>query len=177
MPTEPARSWTADRQRATILHRGPLERLLDQCEQLARGFAPGPALMPGLIPNGVPAGLHRLNAVKPSTRRALYSRLERARFYLHAHLDRAVPLRELAVVAGLSKFHLARYFRLVFDTPPAAYHRRLRLERAAEFLAAGAGSVADAAELVGYSDGVALCHAFRKQFGEPPRIWAERATS
>ncbi|MFP5330567.1 MAG: helix-turn-helix domain-containing protein [Alphaproteobacteria bacterium] len=153
---------------------GALDRLLARYGQLLDPFAPGLALAPGLVPAGKTDAVDRLGAVKPSTRRALLHRLERARSHLHAHLDRAIPLDELASVAGLSKFHLARYFRCVFDSPPAAYHRRLRLKRAAEFLAAGGGSVADAAELVGYSDGVALCHAFRKQFGEPPRDWSAR---
>jgi len=126
--------------------------------------------------HGPPPG-DQLGVVKPSTRRDLVLRIERARAHLHNHLDRAVPLRELAVVAGISQFHLARYFALLFACPPAAYHRRLRLHRAAEFLAAGDGSVADAAELIGYSDAVALCHAFRKQFGEAPRRWSARMSA
>ena len=121
-----------------------------------------------------PAPVDTLGVVKPSTRRDILQRVELARAHLHAHLDRAVPLRELAAIAGLSQFHLARHFAHLLACPPAAYHRRLRLRRAAEFLAAGAGSVADAAELIGYSDAVALCHAFRKQFGEAPRRWSAR---
>jgi AraC-like DNA-binding protein len=138
---------------------------------------PVAALAPGLVERGPPAPADRLGVVKPSTRHDLLRRIERARDHLHAHLDRAVPLRELASVAGLSQFHLARYFSRLFQCPPAAYHRRLRLRRAAEYLVAGAGSVADAAELVGYSDSVALCHAFRKQFGEAPRRWAARTAN
>ena len=92
--------------------------------------------------------------------------------------NRTIALAELASVARLSQFHLARYFRRAFGAAPIAYHRALRLERAADFLSRGEGSVARAAELIGYSDAVALSHAFRKHFGAPPQRYAmgRRAT-
>lgn len=121
------------------------------------------------------AAIDSLKAAKPSTRRNLYQRLERARAHLHEHLDRSVTLAELGSIAGLSQFHLARYFKLAFGAAPIAYHRKLRLGRAADLLAAGAGSVAEAAEAAGYSDATALSHAFRKQFGRAPQQWAMAA--
>ena len=117
------------------------------------------------------AAIESLRAAKPSTRRELYQRIERARAHLHENDDRSVSLTELASIAGLSQFHLARYFKLAFGTAPIAYHRGLRLARAAEFLAAGAGSVAEAADAAGYSDQTALSHAFRKHYGVPPQQW------
>ena len=121
------------------------------------------------------AAIECLKTAKPSTRRHIFQRLERARGHLHEHSDRPVLLAELASVAGLSQFHLARYFKLAFGEAPIAYHRRLRLNRAAEILAAGAGSVAVAAEAAGYSDATALSHAFRKHFGQAPQQWAMAA--
>jgi AraC-like DNA-binding protein len=116
--------------------------------------------------------MSRLKATKPSTRRELFQRLERARTYLHDHPDRSVSLLELAGVARLSQFHLARYFKLAYGKAPIAYHREMRLGMAADFLASGAGSVAEAAEATGYSDQTALSHAFRKHYGKPPQQWA-----
>jgi AraC-like DNA-binding protein len=118
------------------------------------------------------AAMAKLKAAKASTRRELFQRLERARNHLHEHDHRNVTLAELAGVARLSQFHLARFFKLAFGSSPIAYHRRLRLERAARLLAAGASSVADAAEASGYSDATALSHAFRRQFGAAPQQWA-----
>jgi AraC-like DNA-binding protein len=114
----------------------------------------------------------RLPAAKPSTRQELWQRLERARGHLHRILDRVVSLEELAGIATLSPFHLARHFKLAFGVSPIAYHRILRLERAARLLSSGAVSVAEAAERTGYSDAVALTHAFRRHFGQSPRRWA-----
>ena len=119
------------------------------------------------------AAMDGVKAAKLSTRRELYRRLERARAFLHAHDDRNVTLGEMAAVAGLSQFHLARYFKDAFGESPISYHRGLRLNRAADLLAAGA-SVADAAEAAGYSDPVALSHAFRRKYGSPPQHWTQQ---
>jgi len=120
------------------------------------------------------AAIEALHAVKASTRRALYQNLERARDHLHACDSRAVPLAELAQVAGLSQFHLARYFRLAFGQSPIAYHRALRLDRAIAALEQGA-SVSSVAEAAGYSDASALSPASRRGFGRPPQHWIARA--
>jgi AraC-like DNA-binding protein len=117
------------------------------------------------------AAIEALKVVKASTRQSLFQRLERARGFLHANDSRSVALGELAAVANLSQFHLARYFRLAFGQPPIAYHRDLRLKRAAEFLSREEGTIAEAADIAGYSDSVSLCHAFRRRFGKAPRAW------
>jgi AraC-like DNA-binding protein len=119
------------------------------------------------------AAIAGLKAAKPSTRRELYRRLERARAFLHENDGRGVTQSEMAHVAGLSQFHLARYFKDAFGASPISYHRALRLERAAALLAAG-GSVAQAAEAAGYSDQVALSHAFRRKYGSPPHLWTQQ---
>jgi len=119
------------------------------------------------------AAIDGLKAAKPSTRRELYRRLERARGFLHDHDHRNVTLGEMASIAGLSQFHLARYFKAAFGQAPITYHRDLRLARAAELLRVG-HSVAAVAEATGYSDQVALSHAFRRRYGAPPQSWTQR---
>lgn len=119
------------------------------------------------------AAIDALKAAKPATRHELYRRLERARGFLHDHDDRNVTLGEMASVAGLSQFHLARYFKAAFGRAPISYHRDLRLSRAAELLRDG-HSVASAAEATGYSDQVALSHAFRRRYGAPPQSWTQQ---
>lgn len=161
----------------------PLGRALTEYgHRIANDPACGPALAPKIVAqvgaaiegplgacNVAAAGL---DTAKPSTRRDILQRLERARAHLHDNLDRNIALAELASVARLSQFHLARYFKRAFGSAPIAYHRALRLERAAEYLSRGEGSVAQAAQLIGYSDAVALSHAFRKHFGQPPQRYA-----
>ncbi len=117
------------------------------------------------------AAMGALKAAKASTRRDLFQRLERARGFLHDQDHRSVSLGELAAFAGLSQFHLARYFKTAFGEAPIAYHRSLRLKRAASLLREGAG-LAQTADAVGYSDAVALSHAFRREYGQAPQQWA-----
>ena len=118
------------------------------------------------------AAIEGLKAAKASTRRELSQRLERARGFLHANEDRQVQLSELSSVAGLSQFHLARYFKMAFGQSPISYHRGLRLARAVQMMDAQADcSVADLAQATGYSDEVALTHAFKRRFGKPPKQW------
>jgi AraC-like DNA-binding protein len=116
--------------------------------------------------------MEALGVVKASTRRELYQRLECARGHLHDHPDRAVSLAELGRTVGLSQFHLARFFKMAFGAAPIAYHRVLRLERAAALLMSGNHTLSEVAELTGYSDEVALSHAFRRHYGKPPQSWA-----
>ena len=112
--------------------------------------------------------LERLACVKRSTRIETLQRVERARCYIHAHADRGLTLEEVASRAALSRFHLTRSFADVFGLPPLAYHRRLRLDRAARLLRADAASATDIAAELGYASLSAFTRAFRQHFGVPP---------
>ena len=158
--------------------------LLDHGRRIAADPALGARLADDLVARVVAAlaeplaesraAMDGLNVAKAATRRELHRRLERARGFLHAHDHRTVALGEMAAAAGLSQFHLARYFKAAFGRSPIAYHRGLRLARAADLLAGGGCSVAEAADASGYSDQVALSHAFRRHYGAPPQAWATR---
>jgi AraC-like DNA-binding protein len=186
------RDWTTDPVlgRTVALSAGTSamgRKLLEYGRQIALNPSLGAQLAPAIVQsvgeslegplNESKAAMERLNAAKASTRRELFQRLDCARAHLHDHPDRAVTLTELAGVARLSQFHLARYFKLAFGQAPIAYHRAIRLERAARFLASGCGSVAEAAEASGYSDQTALSHAFSRHYGKPPQQWAMTARS
>jgi AraC-like DNA-binding protein len=112
--------------------------------------------------------MERLGAVKASTRRELFNRLESARAYLHDNRDRAVPLNELASIAAMSSFQLTRYFSLAFGDPPSRYHRRVRLHDAAERLQRRDASITEIAFGAGYGELSAFTHAFSREFGCPP---------
>lgn len=110
----------------------------------------------------------QLGARKPAVRIELLRRVERARSYLHAHLDRSVSLDELAATAALSKYHLSRSFRLAYGHGPAAYHTRLRLDAARQTLSREDLSLTEIALRFGFADAASLSHAFRRVFGSSP---------
>lgn len=129
-------------------------------DQVGRGLAP---LMIETL-----AALDALPGLKASTRYENLRRLHLARAYLHDVTDRAVDLPELAAHAGMSRFQLLRYFRDCFGTPPAAYHRRLRLRRVRDAVERDGLTWAQAAQRCGFPDGSSLSHAYKRAFGCSP---------
>jgi AraC-like DNA-binding protein len=118
-------------------------------------------------------GLAAIDAAGSVTRRDLYTRLDRARAFLHDNPHRPVPLDELARVAALSQFHLLRSFKAAFGAPPAAYHRRLRLEQAAVELLKGARAPGSIGQSYGFGDIRSFRRAFVGRFGCSPKLYAQ----
>lgn len=71
--------------------------------------------------------------VRNSTARAI----DRARAYLDAHSDRAVPLAELSRACGLSAAHLQRSFKRLVGMSPKEYHDSHRVRQFKTRLRAG----------------------------------------
>jgi len=93
--------------------------------------------------------------------------VRRARDYLDAHCADDVRLADLAGVACLSPFHLARAFAAAVGLPPHAYLVQARVRRARGLLAAGS-TPAEAAAAAGFADQSHLTRAFRAQVGVTP---------
>jgi AraC family transcriptional regulator len=77
----------------------------------------------------------------------------------------------LAQRAHFSRFHFDRLVRAATGESPAAFRRRLLLERSAYELACGE-SVVGAAIEAGYTSGEAFSRAFRRAYGAPPSCHA-----
>ncbi|HEY5565257.1 MAG TPA: ATP-binding protein, partial [Rhodothermia bacterium] len=74
----------------------------------------------------------------------------------------------LADEVGLSRRQLERKMETILGESPAALIRRLRLERASQLLRARAGTVAEIAYSVGFTNPAYFARAFKKAFGESP---------
>src|SRR5690242_11862724 len=86
-------------------------------------------------------------------------------------LDEGLDGRALAARAMLSPFHFNRLVRAGIGEAPAAFRRRLLLERAAWRLGRGA-TVTDASLEAGYDAVEAFSRAFTRAFGVPPSRFA-----
>jgi AraC-like DNA-binding protein len=95
----------------------------------------------------------------------------RALAALHAHPARAWTLESLAREVGLSRSALAERFTEFVGQPPMQYLANWRMQLAANQLRAGAESVAEVAERVGYESEAAFSRAFKKIVGVPPGQW------
>jgi AraC family transcriptional regulator len=90
---------------------------------------------------------------------------------MHAHLDRDLPLEEIAQAAHLSPFHFARLFKKLTGATPHAYLASLRAVRARELLAETDLSVTEVGARVGYMSSSHFAKAFRQATGISPRAY------
>lgn len=87
--------------------------------------------------------------------------------YMAAHLDSNISLDDLAMITGLSRFHLLRVFRAATGLPPHTYFNHMRLRRAKRLLFDGT-SIADAAAATGFADQSHLNRHFKAMWGVSP---------
>lgn len=97
--------------------------------------------------------------------------VRRAMSYLRDRLHDAILLDELALFAGLDKFHLCRAFRAQIGLPPHAYLTHLRIARAKELLKSGVRA-SEVAPQVGLYDQSQLNRHFRRIVGTTPGRYA-----
>ena len=93
--------------------------------------------------------------------------VERARRFLDAEKTRVVRSDELESVTGLTRYDLARQFRLMFGTSPYRYLLMRRLDAARELIHRGRPLIEVAYE-VGFADQPHFTRAFRAAFGLTP---------
>lgn len=119
-----------------------------------------------------------LAAADPSVvRRKLSARHWRAvdavRDFLDANVRNVVTFTDLEMVAGLSRYAVARHFRACLGTSPYRYLVMRRLDRARSLIRQGA-SLADAAASCGFADQSHMTRHFKKVYGLSPGRWAAR---
>jgi AraC family transcriptional regulator len=94
--------------------------------------------------------------------------VNKALWFIETHYAREICLEEIAGIAGVSRYHLARAFTIATGQPALRYTRGRRLSEAARALAAGAPDILTLALEVGYNSHEAFTRAFRDQFGVTP---------
>ncbi len=109
----------------------------------------------------------RIPAVKPSTRRLLAARVQRARELIEDSAEEP-SLDQLSRASALSKFHLLRLFKAAYGCTPSAYAGRRRMEGARGLLRATSMTVTEIGQALGYESASAFIRAFRRHFGVTP---------
>jgi AraC-like DNA-binding protein len=93
--------------------------------------------------------------------------VERARQFLEAERARVVRSSELETITGLSRYELARQFRVRFGTSPYRYLVMRRLDDARDRMR-GQRSLADVAGEAGFADQAHFTRAFKAAYGLTP---------
>ena len=89
--------------------------------------------------------------------------------------ERAWTVASLAAEVGLSRAAFARRFAVVAGEPPMSYLTQWRLNLAADLLTEPGSTLDAVARRVGYSSGLALSVAFKRERGITPRDHRSRA--
>lgn len=112
---------------------------------------------------------------RPSRLRGLSDAgIGRALACLHARPGEAWTAQSLAFEAGMSRSTFARRFHARIGQPPIDYLIGWRMQRAADELVAGRGSVAEISRSLGYRSEWAFRQAFTRRFGLPPLRFAKQ---
>lgn len=103
--------------------------------------------------------------------------VEAALRYLEAHLNRVVPLEELAQVSHISPRHLVRRFQMACGQSPRAYAEARRLSTARDWLLRETHSISYVAHHLGFSSLHAFSRWFKAHNGASPRAWQREAAT
>lgn len=118
---------------------------------------------------GLPAVATRRGSAR-ETRRILDSARHLDRHFAEPH-----GLDDLAVAAGISRFHFVRQFRRLVGASPHQYLIALRLRAAARRLEESDAPVTEIALDAGFNDISHFNQLFRRAYGMPPTGWRAQA--
>jgi AraC family transcriptional regulator len=111
--------------------------------------------------------------MRAGTVESYHERILRVLVHIQKNLDAPLPLDELAGVACFSPFHFHRVFRGMVGESVKEHVRRLRLERAAQWLRHSERPVTQIAFDSGYDSHEAFTRAFRAMFDCAPSEYRE----
>ena len=100
--------------------------------------------------------------------------LRRIVAHVEANLGERISLDQLAALAGMSRFHFARQFRISTGRSPMGYVRHARIERATAILRERNTTIARVAVSLGFADQSHFSRTFGRFIGVSPRSFADR---
>ena len=104
-------------------------------------------------------------------------KLQRTLAYIHAHLEQALSLPTLAVVAQMSPTHFAHLFKHATGLAPHQYVSRCRIERAKRLLADTDLPLIEIGPQVGCADQSHFTALFRKHVSMTPKAYRNTTRS
>lgn len=112
-----------------------------------------------------------IGSLAPHTLGASRSRLAKLAAIVEKSLDHPWSVQEMADKAGLSASRLHAVFQAEWSTAPQEWLTALRVEKAQQWLANSDISIAELAQVVGYSDQSSLTRSMRRLKGITPATY------
>lgn len=93
-------------------------------------------------------------------------------YYIYTHIDTHIDIEELSEDLGLSKFHMHRIFKEIFDKNIYESIKSIRLQKASNLLITNESStITSIANQCGYSSQTSFIRAFKERFDMTPKVW------
>lgn len=93
-------------------------------------------------------------------------------YYIYSHIDTHIDVEELSRDLHVSRFHMQRIFKEMFDQNIYESIKSIRLQKASNLLLTNRYStVSNIANLCGYSSQSSFIKAFKDRFGMTPKTW------
>jgi AraC-like DNA-binding protein len=102
------------------------------------------------------------------------SHVSRAIAWIRDNYAEPMRIDDLARLSGMSASAFHRHFRTVTAMSPLQFQKRIRLQRARSLLVADPGDIGGVGHLVGYDSPSQFNREYRRLFGAPPGLDAER---
>lgn len=99
-----------------------------------------------------------------SRKRHVFERLQRARLYLQGHAHRNVRVTELAERSQFSLWYFSKVFTRLYGETPQSASSRMRLDHAANLLAATSMTIGEIAEASGFDNNCSFARSFRAHY-------------
>jgi transcriptional regulator GlxA family with amidase domain len=115
-----------------------------------------------------------MHTANSDSKAAQSARLHRVRVFIDEHMHEQLEVADLASIAGLSRFHFIRLFRIDTGESPRKYLLRARINRAKQMLMTSELAIGDVALQLGFYDNSHFANSFRRFFGISPSEFVRR---
>lgn len=99
---------------------------------------------------------------------AVHSWLLRSRAYMQMHFSEGVTAEQTAAYVGVNRTFFSKKFVEYYGITPGKYLKKLKTDEAQRLLSETDYSIAEIAQMVGYSDLYAFSKEYKKTCGKPP---------
>jgi AraC-like DNA-binding protein len=99
--------------------------------------------------------------------RGQVQQISKAVNHMHTHLNRVVPVDELAGLVNMSSSSFRKTFREVMHMPPLQYTKAIKLDRAQRLIREGKNA-SEASYMVGYNSPAQFSREYKRHFGYSP---------
>ena len=120
---------------------------------------------------------YNINAVKKTTREALYMRVITVKDWMEEHYDQNITLDKMAKIAMMNSQHFLRVFKQTFQITPHQHLISFRLSKAQQLLAKGDDSITSICGQVGFESLSSFSWLFKQSFYLSPTEYRQKTKS